>query len=140
MTGAKQCSAASAGWRVILPALALFLAPVDAAHADYCEPLGSLRITGYAVTDFPGRTFDGTSTRTAIATGAHIAAASWNIPIGTLVRIAGLDFTYRIADRGALGSTGWIDVLVKDRATAYQIETWIGGSHAPVCYLRWGPG
>src|SRR6476619_5688377 len=118
-----------------LTTLWLALFPTEAPK---CEPVGPMRITGYSVTHFPGHTYDGTSTTDAIRRGEHIVAASWNIPIETKLRIKGLDYLYRVADRGMLGNAGWIDVLVKDVETAYKIEEWIGGSHANVCVEAWG--
>jgi 3D (Asp-Asp-Asp) domain-containing protein len=120
---------------LLIGAVALFM---TAAAAPRCEPIGLHRITGYAVGDYPGLTYDGTSTTQAIARGEKIAAASWDIPIGTRLRVQGLDYSYRVADRGMLGSSGWIDVLVKDRATAYKLAEWVGGTHANVCVERWG--
>jgi 3D (Asp-Asp-Asp) domain-containing protein len=101
-----------------------------------CEPVGEYRITGY-VRGAPGlsnRTYDGTS----VWTDEKIVAASWNVPLDTLLRVSGLDFTYRVADRGQLGNRGWIDVLVDTEWEAYHIEEWVGGKYAPVCVVRWG--
>jgi hypothetical protein len=55
-----------------------------------------------------------------------------------MLRVKGLDYLYRVADRGLLGNAGWIDVLVNDTKTAYALETYIGGKYADVCVERWG--
>jgi 3D (Asp-Asp-Asp) domain-containing protein len=78
-----------------------------------------MRTTGYVRTDYGpnGRTYDGTH----ILSPERIAAASWNIPIDSIVVVEGLG-SYRVADRGGgLGSSGWVDIAVWDRATAYAI-------------------
>jgi hypothetical protein len=75
------------------------------------------RITGYVRTDFSSRTFDGTH----ILTDEPICAASWDIPINSRVWIEGLEGLFRVADRGRLGSAGWIDVAVWDRASAFAL-------------------
>lgn len=72
-------------------------------------------ITGYVRTDHSPRTFDGTS----IYTDERIAAASWSIPIDSVVDVDGLG-AYRVADRGRLGPLH-IDIAVWDRPTAYAI-------------------
>lgn len=90
------------------PATAAAAAPT----ATYCR---SARITGYVRSEYGPYTYDGTPTWV-----EGIAAASWDIPIDSLVEVEGLG-TYRIADRGMLGSDAWIDVAVWDRATAYAI-------------------
>ena len=87
-----------------------------ARSAGYCF---QAKITGYVRTDYgpSGRTYDGTS----ILTSERIVAASWDIPIDSLVDIDGLG-VHRVADRGGgLGSSGWLDVAVWDRATAYAL-------------------
>jgi 3D (Asp-Asp-Asp) domain-containing protein len=102
--------------------------------ADYCEPIGHYRITGYTKTGGNPHTYDGTS----VWTSEKIVAASWNIPIGTQIRVAGLDYTYRVADRGGGLEARHIDVLVDSVATAYKIEEWVGGKYAAVCVVSWG--
>lgn len=108
----------------------------QAAPAPRCEPVGLYRITGYARSEYGphARTYDGTS----VWTGEKLVAASWNIPLDTLLRVEGLDHLYRVADRGMLGSEGWIDVLVDDVPTAYKLEEWVGGKYGRVCVERWG--
>jgi 3D (Asp-Asp-Asp) domain-containing protein len=80
-------------------------------------------VTGYAATDFPGFTADGTHTWTALDTGDHIVAASYNLPIDTTLTIEGLPYVYRVADRGKLRARH-IDVLVATRAEAYNITAY----------------
>ena len=92
------------------------------------------RITGYVRTEFSPWTHDGTS----VYTPEAIVAASWNLPHGTLLRVEGLDPTYRVADRGRLEARH-IDVAVWDRATAYAIEAWVGGKYARVCIVGEAP-
>jgi len=74
------------------------------------------RVTGYVRTEFSSYTYDGTH----IMTDEPIVAASWNIPIDSYVWIEGLG-TYRVADRGHLGSSGWIDIPVWSRQEAYSL-------------------
>lgn len=90
------------------------------------------RITGYVRGHHSPRTFDGTS----VWTNEKIVAASWNLPIGSMVRVEGLDYTYRVADRGGGLAGRHIDVLVDSVATAYALETWVGGPYARVCVFR----
>jgi 3D (Asp-Asp-Asp) domain-containing protein len=61
-------------------------------------------------------TYDGTS----IWTDEPIAAASWNIPMGSYVEVEGVG-TYRVADRGMLGSSGWVDIAVYSHAEALAL-------------------
>ena len=75
------------------------------------------RVTGYVRSEYGPYTYDGTP-----IWEEGIAAASWDIPIDSLVEVGGLG-TYRVADRGMLGSSGWIDIAVSDRATAYAITS-----------------
>jgi len=91
----------------------------DAPESANCD---LYRITGYASTDFPGWTADGSTTTVgALAGGQWIAAASWNIPMGAKVEIQDVG-TYRVADRGMLGPRH-IDVLVPSRADAYALTS-----------------
>jgi 3D (Asp-Asp-Asp) domain-containing protein len=100
------------------------------AGSESCRPIGAYRITGYVRTEFSARTYDGTS----IYTEEHIAAGSWNLPLNTRVRVEGLDFTYRIADRGAL-EPKHLDIAVWSREEAYAIESYVGGKYAQVCIV-----
>lgn len=74
-------------------------------------------ITGYVRSEFSPQTFDGTS----IYTEEPIAAASWSIPIDSVVDVDGLG-AYRVADRGRLGRLH-IDIAVWDRAAAYALTS-----------------
>lgn len=76
------------------------------------------RVTGYSRLEYSGYTFDGTR----IDTPERIAAASWDIPIGSVVEVEGLG-SYRVADRGALGSRGWVDIAVWSRSEAYALTS-----------------
>lgn len=69
-------------------------------------------------TDYGPRTYDGTP----ITTSEPIAAGSWNLPLGWYVDVDGLG-TYRIADRGALGSRGWVDLAVWSRSEAFALTS-----------------
>lgn len=106
-----------------------------AQQEDGCEPIGRYRITGYTRYGGNAHTFDGTP----VSNGEKVVAASWDIPIGTLVRIEGLAPVYRVADRGMLGPRHF-DVMVEDVATAYALEAWTEGGYARVCVVRWGTG
>ena len=74
-------------------------------------------VTGYVRGEGNVRTFDGTS----VYTDEPIAAASWNIPLGSMVVVedAGV---FRVADRGRLGP-GHIDILVDTRAEALALTS-----------------
>jgi 3D (Asp-Asp-Asp) domain-containing protein len=99
---------------LLLLAATIGLATPTPASADgYCR---TVRTTGYIRTEFSPWTYDGTS----IYTDEPIVAASWDIPIGAHVFIPGLG-RFRVADRGMLGSNGWIDVAVWDRQSAYAL-------------------
>jgi 3D (Asp-Asp-Asp) domain-containing protein len=87
-------------------------APVPASELWGCEPY---TITGYVRTEFSGRTYDGTS----VYADESIVAASWNLPIDTVVEIEGLG-RFRVADRGDLGARH-IDVAVWTRAEAFAL-------------------
>jgi 3D (Asp-Asp-Asp) domain-containing protein len=88
--------------------------PAEAApSAAYCR---QMKLTGYVRTDFSSRTYDGTS----IYTREAIAAASWEIPINSIVHVKDVG-SFRVADRGRLGSDGWIDIAVWTRPEAYAL-------------------
>jgi hypothetical protein len=76
------------------------------------------QISGYVRSEYGPYTYDGTS----IYSPEAIAAASWDIPIDSTVVVDGLG-TYRIADRGMLGSSGWVDVASWSRAEAYSLTS-----------------
>lgn len=95
-----------------------------------CVPVGTYRVTGYVRGHHSDLTADGTS----VWTREKIVAASYDLPIDTRVKVRGLDYTYRVADRG-LFSGPHVDVLVDTVAQAYAIETWVGGKYAEVCVV-----
>jgi hypothetical protein len=82
--------------------------------SSWCQ---EARITAYVRSEYGPYTYDGTS-----IWEEGIAAASWNIPIDSVVEVEGLG-TYRIADRGMLGSSGWVDIAVWSRAEAYELTS-----------------
>jgi 3D (Asp-Asp-Asp) domain-containing protein len=90
------------------------------------------RITGYVRGHHSPWTADGTS----VWTREKVVAASWNLPFGTMVRVEGLDYAYRVADRGGGLEGRHIDVLVDSVAIAYKLEEWVGGRYARVCVYR----
>jgi 3D (Asp-Asp-Asp) domain-containing protein len=97
-------------------ALALGMVPPEVIVVrDWC---GTARITGYSRFDFSPRTADGTS----IYTDEAIAAASYDIPLGSYVEVDGLG-TYRIADRGNFPTATWIDIATWSRQEAYQLTS-----------------
>ena len=104
--------------RPLIVGCLLALLPVDgtADAAAWCQ---DAKISGYVKSEYGPRTYDGTS----IWTDEPIVAASWNIPIDSMVTIEGLPSAYRVADRGMLGSAGWIDVPVDTRAQAYALTS-----------------
>jgi 3D (Asp-Asp-Asp) domain-containing protein len=83
--------------------------------ASWCQ---EARVTGYVRSEYGPLTYDGTP----IGTPEAIAAASWNIPIDSTVVVDGLG-SYRVADRGMLGSSGWVDIAVWSRAEAYELTS-----------------
>jgi 3D (Asp-Asp-Asp) domain-containing protein len=100
-------------------ALVVFQPPPPVPDSQHTISCRTAKITGYVRTEFSSRTYDGTS----ITTPEPIVAASWNIPIDSHVWIEGLG-TYRVADRGHLGYSDWIDVAVWTRDEAYAITSW----------------
>jgi 3D (Asp-Asp-Asp) domain-containing protein len=99
-----------------MPALLGAALLIADALSSWCIP--NARITAYVRTDYSPWTYDGTS----VYTDEPIAAASWNIPLQSKVWVEDVG-TFRVADRGALGSTGWVDIAVWDRATAYRLTS-----------------
>ena len=78
-----------------------------------------MTVTAYVRGEHSPWTYDGTP----IWTDEPIAAASWDIPLGSYVDVDGLG-SYRVADRGSgLGSAGWIDIAVWDRQTAFSLTS-----------------
>lgn len=98
---------------LLLAAICLSSPPPAGAVGGYCRQLW---VTGYSRLEFSPWTFDGTS----IYTDEPIVAASWDIPLGAHVWIRDVG-RFRVADRGHLGSNGWVDVAVWSRAEAYQL-------------------
>jgi len=83
--------------------------------APWC---GDARLTGYLRTDGT-HTYDGTPTWTS----ERIAAASWDVKLGSLADVEGVG-TFRIADRGMLGNgvpMPWVDVAVWHWTEAYAL-------------------
>lgn len=115
---------------IVALVVALQVSPVE--EAATCRPLGDYRITGYVRGHGSNLTFDGTS----VWTREHIVAASWNLPLNSRVWVAGLDYLYRVADRGGGLESRHIDVLVDTVWEAYQIENWVGGKYANVCIVN----
>jgi 3D (Asp-Asp-Asp) domain-containing protein len=106
--------------RIALAGALLLLTAIPSANRVQADSAcRDMRLTGYVRTEFSARTFDGTS----IYTDEPIVAASWDIPLGAYVSIDGLG-VYRVADRGRLGSSGWIDVAVWTRSEAYALTGW----------------
>lgn len=94
--------------------------------APWCGPA---RITAYVRTEYGPYTYDGTP----VLTPEPIAAASWDVRLGTIAEIEGVG-SFRIADRGHLGNgtpMPWVDVAVWDRPTAYALT-----SVRRVCFRR----
>jgi 3D (Asp-Asp-Asp) domain-containing protein len=116
----------------IVAGLAL-LASVAWPPSDCTLEPEAYRITGYVRGHGNPWTYDGTS----VWSREKIAAGSWNLPLGTVVSVEGLDFLYRIADRGRLFARH-VDVLVDSVPEAYALETWVGGKFARVCIMNWG--
>lgn len=84
--------------------------------ASYCGE--DFRSTGYVRGAHSPWTFDGTSIYE-----EGIAAASWDIPLGSTVVIPELG-SFRVADRGGgLGSYRWVDIAVWSHAEAYAITS-----------------
>jgi hypothetical protein len=109
--------------------LLAFLPAETPAAAPWC---GQTKVTAYVRGEGSDRTFDGTS----IWTAERIAAASWDVRMGSLAEVAGLG-VYRVADRGRLGSGDpmpWLDVAVWSAAEAYGMT-----SVRTVCFRRPSP-
>lgn len=103
--------------------LGLFVLTVPQSMSAETGGCRVMRITGYVRSEYSARTYDGTS----VYTDEPIVAASWDVPLGHYVEIEDLG-TFRVADRGMLGSSGWIDVAVWSRAEAYALT-----GHRTVC-------
>jgi 3D (Asp-Asp-Asp) domain-containing protein len=105
-----------------------FLQP-ETSHAQTtsCE---TYRITGYVRGADSPWTYDGTS----VWSREHLVAASWNVPINSVVSVKDLG-EFRVADRGGGLGPRHIDVLVDTRAQAYALTGW-----RQVCILKTGNG
>ena len=101
-----------------MPLLTSLLMTVATLAADgWCYE--SARVTAYVRSESGPLTADGTP----IWTDEPIAAASYDIPLQSIVRIRDLG-EFRIADRGGgLGNYAWIDVAVWTRAEAYALTS-----------------
>jgi 3D (Asp-Asp-Asp) domain-containing protein len=103
----------------LLTALALQIAPIfvpmPPSYPPFRGDCRTAQITGYIRGDGSPWTADGTS----IWTDEAIAAASYDVPMGSRVSVEGLG-SFRIADRGRLSPT-WIDVAVWTRDEAYAL-------------------
>lgn len=92
---------------LMLGLLLAFLPAETPADAPWCGPV---TVTGYVRGEGSDRTFDGTS----IWTREPIAAASWDVRMGSVAEVPGLG-RFRVADRGMLGSgvpRPWLDLAV----------------------------
>lgn len=99
--------------------------PATSLAQSSCE---TYRITGYVRGHHSPWTYDGTS----VWTSEAIAAASWNVPINSIVHVDGLG-SFRIADRGGGLGTRHIDILVDSVAEARALTGW-----RSVCILKSG--
>lgn len=94
---------------MILAAWLLLSAPPPPA---YCA---EFHTTGYVRSEYGPLTADGTD----VHTPERIAAASYDVPLQSVVVVDGLG-VYRVADRGGgLGSSRWVDIAVDSRAEAF---------------------
>lgn len=95
------------------------------AQTAACE---TYRITGYVRGADSPWTYDGTS----VWSREPLVAASWNVPINSIVSVKDLG-DFRVADRGGGLGSRHIDVLVDTRAQAYSLTGW-----RQVCILKSG--
>jgi hypothetical protein len=110
----------------LLVATLIAFTTLGPADAPWCGPT---RLSGYVRSEYGPYTYDGTPT----STPEPIAAASWDVKLGSLAVIDGVG-TFRIADRGMLGNgqpLPWVDVAVYSRAEAYRLT-----SVRTVCFRR----
>lgn len=91
-------------------AAAMLLMPFQQSQ---CE---EYRITGYVRGAHSPWTSDGTS----VWTREAVAAASYNVPMGWRVQVAGIG-TFRVADRGGGLGARHIDILVDSYSEAYSL-------------------
>lgn len=111
----------------LVAAILLLVGQPSATHAQAtsCE---LYRITGYVRGHHSPWTYDGTS----VWTREAVAAASWNVPINSVVQVDGLG-SFRVADRGGGLGRRHIDVLVDSVAEARALTGW-----RHVCILKSG--
>jgi 3D (Asp-Asp-Asp) domain-containing protein len=89
------------------------LTPLGLLAAATLAQCSTMTVTMYSAEQFPGAAYTGE--RPIVG---QTAAASWNIPTGTLVWVEGLG-QRTINDRGSgLGSTGHVDIFVATTAEA----------------------
>ena len=113
----------------LLGAALLALTTLGPFEAPWCGPA---KITAYVRGEHSPWTADGTS----IWTPERIAAASWDVKLGSVAEIDGLG-SFRIADRGHLGNGSpmpWVDVATWSRAEAFSLT-----SVRRVCFRRPAP-
>ena len=100
---------------LLLAGLLLLGSEARSAPAD--QRCFTARVTGYVRGEGSPWTYDGTS-----IWEEGIAAAGWNIRLGSMVWVDGLG-TFRVADRGMLGPDH-IDIAVYTRREAFAITGW----------------
>lgn len=98
---------------VIGAMLAMSAQPVRAQSCDM------YRVTGYVRGHHSSFTADGTS----VWTREPIAAASYNVPMGSRIDVDGLG-VYRVADRGGGLGARHIDILTDSVAQAYALTSY----------------
>jgi hypothetical protein len=114
---------------MLLGVLLAFLPAETPADAAWC---GQTRVTAYVRGEGSDRTFDGTS----IWTREPIAAASWDVRMGSVAEVPGLG-RFRVADRGMLGNgvpLPWLDIAVWSYPEALAVA-----STRHVCFRRPSP-
>jgi 3D (Asp-Asp-Asp) domain-containing protein len=97
--------------------LAAWIALASAAGSPEPAPAwcSEMNVTGYVRSEYGPLTYDETPIWV-----EGIAAASWNIPLGWYVEVEGVGM-FRVADRGMLGNSGWVDIAVWSRQEAYAL-------------------
>jgi 3D (Asp-Asp-Asp) domain-containing protein len=100
---------------LIVHGTALALALALHSSSPWCGPA---HVTGYVRSDGSSHTADGTH----IMTDEPIAAASYDVVMGSLVDVEGVG-TFTVRDRGHLGNGNptWIDIAVWTRDEAYAL-------------------
>ena len=106
--------------QALLVASALWLLLVSVAQADDDTTLLLvMRATYYVDAEQP--TYSG------VWPARGVAACSWNIPIGTKLRLTVDGRMVTCLDRGRLGDTGWVDIFVPNRREGIEIAKTYGG-------------